>query len=214
MNVRRLNFSRTLFLAFGGVLVLCSASGTAAVFIGADRLLGPSFSGPNGLKCTTVQTARIKRDGTYWVRKYVTADNRADGMARVRTALRVARSVQAHEKADLVQVAVLDPAGPKDRALMRGRMIGAQVVYIPDLSKVPEGAASQVYTAYYLDGPASDTGEYYGIRFDLPLEDVQPMVAAFTDDTGCVDPNAPVVTAEGQGSSATAHGEPVPGHDG
>ena len=134
-----------------GVLVICAGSGAAAVYVGTDKLLGPSYLDVNGLECTTLQTDRIKRDKRNWIRKYVVSDKPGDGMARIRTALRVARAVQEKEKADLVQVSVLDKSGPTERAEMRGRVIGAQVVYIPDLAKAPDGAQVQTYSAYYMD---------------------------------------------------------------
>jgi hypothetical protein len=211
MKVPRLHFSRALVLAIGGVLVFCGASGAAAVYIGADRLLGPSYADLNGLECTAIQTTRFRRDGNLWVRKYVTTEKRADGITRVRTALRVAQAVQKREKADLVQVTLVDPAGPQDRALMRGRTIGAQAVYIPDLSKMPEGAASHSYAAYYHQGTANDAGEYYGLRIDLPFEDIAPITAALTDNADCVNP-VTETPADGHGAPATAHGEPVSGH--
>jgi hypothetical protein len=175
----------------------------------------------------------MKRDKRLWVRKYITSDGEpADGITRIRTALRVARTVQEKEKADIVQVAMLDKAGPTDRAQMRGRMIGAQVVYIPDLAKAPEGADAQIYSAYYIDGNAAANGEYYGMRIDLPLEDVEGLTAKLTDKADCadpivvIDPNAAVdptkpkthgkmegkkehgeAEGKGHGEEASGHGE-------
>ncbi|WP_105385901.1 hypothetical protein [Neorhizobium alkalisoli] len=211
-------FSKKLILIMSGIVVLGGGSGAAAVFVGADKLLGPSYLEMNGFECTSLETIKIKRDQRYWVRKYVTSEEPGDGMARIRTALRVARAVQEKEKADLVQVAMIDKAGPTDRALMRGRMIGAQVIYIPDPGKMPKGTAASVYSAYYLDGTANASGEYYGMRIDLPVEDVEAVTARLTDHADCVEPAAAVpegahgASADGHGAPAGGHGEPSGGH--
>ncbi|TDK39499.1 hypothetical protein E2F50_05135 [Rhizobium deserti] len=201
----KIRLPKKFVLIIGGVLVLCGGSGAAAVFVGTDKILGPSYLEINGLECTALQTIQIKRDHRHWVRKYVVSDEPGDGMARIRTALRVARAVQEKEKADLVQVALLDKAGPTGRAEMRGRMIGAQVIYIPDLAKVPPGAAAQTYSAYYIDGSSTPKGEYYGMRIDLPLEDVEALSAKLTDKADCIDP---VVEApEGAHGATSGHGD-------
>ncbi|MGK6311806.1 hypothetical protein [Neorhizobium sp. DT-125] len=210
MKGPRFRFSRTLVLIMGGIVVFGGGSGAAAVIIGTDKILGPSYRELNGLECTTLETIRIRRDQRYWVRKYVTSDKAGDGPARLKTALRVAQAVQKKEKADLVQVAMVDKAGPTDRARMRGRMVGAQVVYIPDPEKVPEGIAAQTYSAYYLDGSANANGEYYGMRIDLPLEDVETLSARLTDNADCFDPKAAVSNGE-HAAPAAGHGE-APGH--
>ncbi len=210
--------SKKLILIMGGIVVLGGGSGAAAVFVGADKLLGPSYLEMNGFECTALETIKIKRDQRYWVRKYVTTEEAGDGMARIRTALRVARAVQEKEKADLVQVALIDRAGPTDRALMRGRMIGAQVIYIPDPGKMPKGTAAAVYSAYYLDGSANASGEYYGMRIDLPVEDVEAVTARLTDHADCVEPAAAVpegahgTPAGGHGETSGGHGESSGGH--
>ena len=206
MKGLKFRFSKKLiFLMMGSVVVLGGGSGAAAVFIGTDKILGPSYLETNGLKCTTLDTVKIKRDQRYWVRKYVVSDEHGDGMARIRTALRVAKAVQEKEHADLVQVAMLDKSGPTDRARMRGRTIGAQVVYIPDLAKAPQGASNQTYSAYYLDGSAAPDGEFYGMRIDLPLEDVEALTARLTDKADCVDPAA--AAPAGEHGAPSGHGE-------
>jgi hypothetical protein len=202
----KFRFSKKLvFILMGSIVVLGGGSGAAAVLIGTDKILGPSYLEINGLECTALETVKIKRDQRYWIRKYVVSDGTGDGLARIRTALRVAKAVQEKEKADLVQVAVIDKAGPRDRAQMRGRAIGAQVVYIPDPKKAPEGTSVQPYSAYYLDGTANANGEYYGMRIDLPLEDVQTLTARLTDHADCVEPI--VATPEGAHGAPAGHGE-------
>ncbi|WP_051903754.1 hypothetical protein [Neorhizobium vignae] len=206
MKGLKFRFSKKLvFILMGSIVVLGGGSGAAAVLIGTDKILGPSYLEINGLECTALETVKIKRDQRYWVRKYVVSDGTGDGLARIRTALRVAKAVQEKEKADLVQVAMIDKAGPRDRAQMRGRAIGAQVVYIPDPKKAPEGTDAQPYSAYYLDGTANSNGEYYGMRIDLPLEDVEALTARLTDHADCVDPA--VTTPGGEHGAPAGHGE-------
>ncbi|CDZ38528.1 Hypothetical protein NGAL_HAMBI1145_44230 [Neorhizobium galegae bv. officinalis] len=220
MKGLKFRFSKKLvFILMGGIVVLGGGSGAAAVLIGADKILGPSYLEINGLECTALETVKIKRDQRYWIRKYVVSDGTGDGLARIRTALRVAKAVQEKEKADLVQVAMIDKAGPRDRAQMRGRAIGAQVVYIPDPKKAPEGTDAQLYSAYYLDGTANSNGEYYGMRIDMPLEDVEALTARLTDHADCVGPvvatpegehgQKPKADGHGAPSESAGHGEPV-----
>jgi hypothetical protein len=213
----KIRLSKKFVLILGGGLVLCGASGAAAVLVGTDKILGPSYRDVNGLTCTTLNSVKLNKDGTIWIRKYVTSDEGGDGISRVRTALRVARAVQEKEKADLVQVAMIDPSGPKDRADMRGRMIAAQVVYIPDPAKLPDGAADASYSAYYLDGAPTDRGEYFGMRIDLPLEDVEHLEARLTDKADCIDPLGSAAASEhggaakdGKGKASGGHGEAKP----
>jgi len=199
----KIRISRKIVLAFGGVLVLCGATGAAAVFIGADKILGPSYAELNGLECTEIQTVVIKKKDRFWVRKYISTDEPGDGMSRVKTALRVAGAVYEKDKPDLVQVVVLDKSGPTDRSAMRGRAVGADVIYIPDPSRVPEGSAGQVFTARYIDKAASADGLFYGEKIALQEPDIQALVARLDDKTDCVKPE--VVVPEGHGADA-GHG--------
>ncbi|KAB1088053.1 hypothetical protein F4V91_17430 [Neorhizobium galegae] len=211
--MKGLNFrfsKKLVFILMGSIVVLGGGSGAAAVLIGTDKILGPSYLEINGLECTALETVKMKRDQRYWIRKYVVSDGTGDGLARIRTALRVAKAVQEKEKADLVQVAMIDKAGPRDRAQMRGRAIGAQVVYIPDPNKAPEGADVRPYSAYYLDGAANSNGEYYGMRIDLPLEDVETLTARLTDHADCVEPV--VAAPEGEHGASASHGEKPKSH--
>jgi hypothetical protein len=225
----KVRLSKKFVLILGGGLVLCGASGAAAVLLGTDKILGPSYLELNGATCTTLKTFKIRKGQATWIRQYVTSDQAGDGATRVKTALRVARAVQEKEKADLVQIAMIAPSGPKDQAEMRGRMIGAQVVYIPDLAKVPDGAAASRYSAYYVDGAPTSLGEYFGLRIDLPVEDVEHLEAKLTDTADCVDPAALAAASEhgsssahgksGHGDASAAHGskaehgeEPAAGH--
>lgn len=209
----KIRLSKKFVFLLGGVLVLCGASGSAAVLIGTDKILGPSYKDINGLTCTTLQTQKMRRDGSIWVRKYVTSDQAGDGISRLKTALRVARAVQEKEKAGLVQVAMIDSAGPKDTAEMRGRAIAAQVVYIPNPAKIPAGGQSESYSGYYLDGAPGANGHFYGTRIDLPLEDIEHLQAHLTDKADCLDPAPPEGSeaAKAEPKAASSHGSPAGG---
>jgi hypothetical protein len=111
-------------------------------------------------------------------------------MTRVKTALRVAQAVYAAQKPDLVQVVVLDENGPTLRADIRGRAIGADVVYIPHPDKTVPGLDDKPYTARYYDGKANESGLFFGERIDLPADEIAMISAGFKDPEDCVDPVA------------------------
>lgn len=226
MKVPKIHLSRKLMLIAGGVLVSLGGTGAAAVYIGADKLLGPSYADLNGLECTEVKTVTIQKKDRLWVRKFITTDEPGDGLARVKTALRVAKSLQEAEKADLVQVVVLDINGPKDRSGMRGRAVGADVIYVPEPGHVPEEVGARMLTARYVDGAAAANGEFFGERVDMLEADIQALVAKLNDQTDCVKPEGLVPEVEGHddksagghgkapaGGGKDAHGEkPADGH--
>lgn len=212
MKVPKIHLSRKLMLILGGVLVTLGGTGAAAVYIGADKLLGPSYAELNGLECTEVKTVEIHKKDRFWVRKFITTDEPGDGLARVKTALRVAKTLQETKKADLVQVVVLDASGPKDRSGMRGRAVGADIIYVPDPSHVPEELSVRVLTARYADGLAAPNGEFFGERVDMLEADIQALVAKLNDQTDCVKPEGLVTEAEGHGEKAAdGHGK-APAH--
>ncbi|WP_197433928.1 hypothetical protein [Agrobacterium vitis] len=198
----KIHLSRKLLLIVGGVAVLCGATGSAAVYIGRDALLGPSYSEVNGLTCMELQSATIKRKDRLWVRKYVTTDA-TDGVTRIKTALRIAKSVSETEKPDLVQVVVLDKNGPKDQSDIRGRAIGADVIYIPNPAQLAETAQMQSLTARYVDKPANGNGDFYGERVEMPLADASTMMAKLTDAAPCEKPV--VATPEGESKKEGGH---------
>lgn len=211
----KIRISRKLVLIVGGVVVLCGGTGAAAVFIGTEALLGPSYQTLNGLSCTEVKTVKIHKADRFWIRKYVTTEP-TDGMSRVKTALRVATAVYATEKPDLVQVVVLDKKGPENRSDMRGRAVGADVIFIADPSKVPEETGAPVYTARYVDKPANENGQFYGEKINIPISEIEQLVAKLDDRTECVKPELPA--GEGHGAPAapgaeapSAHGEAAAG---
>lgn len=204
----KFRLSRKLILISGGVLVLLGGTGAAAVFIGTEAILGPPYEKINGLECTEVTSVTIKKKDRFWVRKFVTTEP-TDGLTRVKTALRVAKAVQEAEKADLVQVVVLDAKGPVKRADMRGRAVGADVVYVPDPSKIPEEANGQIFTARYVEKPANGSGQFYGEKISMTSDDIHHLVASLDDTANCVKPD--VVLPEGH-AAPSGHGEAPAGH--
>ncbi len=192
--------SRKLLIILAGVTVLTGASGAAAIFVGRDVLLGPPADQVSGVACTTVSTVRLDRGGQQWLRKYVRSDAK-EGDVRIKTALRVAGAMSNSEEADLYQVVLLDNAGPVYRADMRGRAIGAEVLFARDPSAIPGMKAP--FVARYTDGTPAENGEFYGERKELSLDEIKTIVTAMQEREDCVDPNAVAEAGEGGGG----HGE-------
>ena len=190
--------SRKLVFIIAGVALLGGVSGGAAVYIGKDNILGPSVEASNGLTCTDVNLVTIKKQNRVWIRKYIKTEP-TDGMMRVKTALRVAKAIYDAQKPDLVQVVVLDTNGPTLRSDIRGRAIGADVVYIPHPDSVLESTDAKTYTARYYDGKAAANGLFFGERVDLPEDEITAMNASFRDYTDCIDPIAVAATKGGEG---------------
>lgn len=194
--------SRKLLVIVAGVVVLSGASGAAAIFVGREALLGPPSEQVSGVACTTVTTVRLDRNGQQWLRKYVRSDAK-DGEVRIKTALRVAGAVSNDEAADLYQVILLDTAGPVNRADMRGRAIGAEVLFARDPSAIP--GMNAPFVARYTDGKPAENGEFYGERKELSLDEIKTIVTGMKEREDCVDPNA--VADEGGGQGEAAEGE-------
>ncbi len=211
-GIGKIHISRKLVLAFGGVLVLCGTTGAAAVYIGADKILGPSYAQLNGLACTEVKTVTVKKKDRFWIRKYITTAETEDGLARVKTALRVASVIHDEMKPDLIQVVVLDAKGSKTVPDMRGRAVGADVLFISDPSRVPEYASGQMFTARYVDKAANEIGQFYGEKINLTEDDIGQLVSRLDDRADCVKPE--VATPDGHGAASDGHGEakPADGH--
>lgn len=198
--------SRKLFIIVGGIALLAGASGTAALFIGKDRLFGGSLEASNGLKCTDVNLVTIRKQDRFWIRKYIRTEP-TDGETRVKTALRVAKAVYDAQKPDLVQVVVLDRNGPSLRSDIRGRAIGADVVFIPHPEKMIEGVDPQPYTAKYYNGEASDEGLFFGERIEMPLQDIEHMSATLKDHSDCEDPMVAAASPGASGGHGASGGE-------
>ncbi|ANL23568.1 hypothetical protein AMJ96_CH03911 [Rhizobium sp. N113] len=215
--------SRKLAMIIGGVALLAGVSGGAAVYVGKDRLMGVAGGG-YGLECSDVNLVTIRKQDHVWVRKYIKTEP-TDGITRVKTALRVAQAVYAAQKPDLVQVVVLDENGPTLRSDIRGRAIGADVVYIPHPDKAVPGLDDKPYTARYYDGKASENGLFFGERIELPLDEIAMISSGFKDPEDCVDPVAVGSTKNGEkaketkaaggahGAAPAAESEAAPAHE-
>ncbi|WP_160009048.1 hypothetical protein [Rhizobium sp. 18055] len=193
--------SRKLVLIIGGIALLGGASGGAALYVGKDAILGPPSETVNGAACTDVNLVTIKKQKRIWIRKYIKTEP-TDGMTRVKTALRVAKAVYEAQKPDLVQVVVLDTNGPTLRSDIRGRAIGADVVYIPHPDAAVESIeGNKTFTARYYEGTAAANGLFFGERVDLPEDEITTLNASFKDVTDCIDPIAVAATEGGEGKS-------------
>lgn len=197
--------SRKLLIIVAGITVLTGTSGAAAIFVGRDVLLGPSEEKVSGVACTTVTTVRLDRNGQQWLRKYVRSDAK-DGEVRVKTALRVAGALSNAEEADLYQVILLDAAGPVNRADMRGRAIGAEVLFARDPAAIP--GMSMPFVARYTAGTPAQNGEFYGQRKELSFDEIKTIVTAMKVREDCFDPNAAEATETAKAGPA-AEGEHV-----
>lgn len=186
------------------MLALLGGSGAAALYVGADKLMGGRQVSATGGECNTVQTMVLKTPAKrLWMRKYITIEN-SDGPTRIRTALRIAGMLAKNNVVDLVQVNVLDTHGPEKRAEMRGRAIGAEVVialapkYLPDMK--------QPFTANYYEGFASPEGRFYGEHVTLDIPAIQKLMVAMKSSTElepCIEPERP----EGAAAGGNEHGK-------
>lgn len=194
----KVRFTRKVFIISFGMLALLGGSGAAALYVGADKLLGEPQAGPAGGQCTTIQTMVLKTPAKrLWLRKYVRMDN-ADGPTRIRTALRVAGVLAKSNAVDLVQVSVLDARGPDKRADMRGRAIGAEVTFALEPHYLPE--MKQPFTARYYDGMPTDEGRFYGRKVTLEVASIEKLMTSMkseADLVGCIEPERPEDAAAG-----------------
>ncbi len=175
---------RKFVVMIGGVAFLIGCSGVLALYVGKDRLLGLASASPDGLQCTDVNLVTIRKDNRFWVRKYIRTEP-TDGLTRVRTALRVAKAVYQEQKPDLVQVVVLDRNGPTLRSDLRGRALGADVVYVPHPDKLVDGSSEAPLTARYYDGGASNAGLFYGEQITMLPRDIDAAIAGLKNLTDC-----------------------------
>ncbi len=175
---------RKFVFMIGGAAFLVGSSGVLALYIGKDKLFGLASASPNGLQCTDINLITIRKDNRFWVRKYISTEP-TDGLTRVKTALRVAKAVYQEQKPDLVQVVVLDQNGPTLRSDIRGRALGADVVYVPHPDKLVDGASEALVTARYYDGGASNTGLFYGEQITMLPQDIDAAIAGLKDYSDC-----------------------------
>lgn len=203
--LKKIRLPRKVMFVVAGVLLLSGASGAYALFMKGGSVEEKAAPSVSGLACTSVETLKMRRNGQRWIRKYITVE-KGSGEERVRTALRVAGLLVHSEKADLYQVAVLDTAGPKERADWRGAAIGAQVLFAPDPKIVP--GMSNLFSARYSDAEANIVGLYYGQDVALSQDQIKDTLTSIVEKTECADP-VPVEGAEG--SESGEHGEKAAG---
>jgi hypothetical protein len=203
--------SRKLVIVIGGAALLTGGSGALALYLGGEKYLGLSTVSADGLECTDVNLVTIRKQNHLWVRKYITTAP-TDGLTRVKTALRVAKSVYEQQKPDLVQVVVLDKNGPTLRSDIRGRALGADVIYVPDPAKVGEGSVTAPYTARYYNGGASDEGMFYGEQIDMMPKDIDGMISSLKDHSDCLDPVAAEASKDGGKDDKTKKDKKDKGH--
>lgn len=183
MNARRQRIYKVGFRVIAVALVLCGASGAAAVYVGAKSFVGPSYEDLHGVECRSVASTKTKDADGIWIRHYIVAEAK-DDLARLRTALRVAEFIRKEQSPHLVQVSVVDSATPKALSSMRGRAIGAQVTLIPEpVNEIEKQAGT--HSGYSVQGLASPDGEFHGIRFDAMKEDLEVMIGSFREVKGC-----------------------------
>ncbi|TCQ20882.1 hypothetical protein [Rhizobium sp. PP-CC-3G-465] len=235
----KVRLSKKRLLGAAVVLVLVGGAGAYVLQSGllSHEEAMVEASQPSGVACSTADLIKLNRGGQRWLRKYVRTDN-VDGIERVRTALRVAGVLAQSEKADLYQIVVLDRAGPEGRANLRGAAIGAEVLFAPDPTKLPD--MDQSFIARYADGKANAVGLFYGERKALSPEDIRTTLTAMTDRADCetlvADASVAVegdavgghgkpaghgesvaegngAPAEGHGEAPAEHGAPAEGHD-
>ncbi|SCB29912.1 hypothetical protein GA0061103_4194 [Rhizobium multihospitium] len=175
---------RKFVVMIGGVAFLIGCSGVLALYVGKDRLLGLASASPNGLQCTDVNLVTIRKDNRFWVRKYIRTEP-TDGLTRVKTALRVAKAVYQEQKPDLVQVVVLDKNGPTLRSDLRGRALGADVVYVAHPDRLVDGSSEAPLTARYYDGGASNAGLFYGEQITMLPQDIDAAIAGLKNLADC-----------------------------
>lgn len=205
----KIHISRKVVLITAGALLVVGASGGAALYFFADKVVGQEearVSHPNGIACLDVQSEVIHKVDRFWIRKYISVVG-SDGPDRARTAMRVALALQEKEKPDLVQVVVLDNGGPTRRADIRGRAIGANVMLISNPAKLPREMAAEAFSARFTDGTAGPDGLFYGQKVDMLEADVKALAGSIATRDLCGD-------LGGGASGGSGHGEtPAVSHD-
>ncbi|WP_312405431.1 hypothetical protein [Rhizobium sp.] len=153
------------------------------MYVGPEAIIGPSDIELHGIDCRTVASTKMRDAHGTWIRQYIVADTE-DDLIRLRTASRVAEAIRKDEAPHLVQVSVVDDANAASRSDMRGRAIGAQVTIIPEPVADFEIQAGR-YSGFSMQGAAGADGNFYGVRFDVPQQDIGSMIDGFREVRGC-----------------------------
>jgi hypothetical protein len=213
IGIPKIRLTRKVIIISLGMLVLLGGSGAAALYVGGDKLLGgqPEAESAAGKECTTFQTMVLKTPARrLWMRKYIRIEN-ADGPTRIRTALRVAGLLAKSNAVDLIQINVLDSHGTEKRADMRGRAIGAEVIFALQPDHLPE--MKEPFVARYYDGLANSEGRFYGRKVTLKLDDIKTLMTAMKSTPDLADcaevERAEDPAAAKDGKKANEHGKPA-----
>lgn len=206
----KLRLPRKIVLIGAGAVVLCGATGATAYFIGRDAILGPSEEDLAGIACTdVVRVADLRKGRGPWLRKFVKVAPGTDGLARAKTAIRVAAEIQKTLPADLIEIVVLDQNGPDQRAFMRGRAVGAEVILVKDPADLP--GVTGKYTVNYYQGVASGTGQFYGEAATMTSQQAEEIASKMDKLSDCAPPPEKVDAGE----KKPAHGKKeAPKHGG
>lgn len=213
-KILKMRFPKKVMFILSGVLLLGGASGAFALY--AAKSTGHAETEEqatlSGQACTTVQTLKLRRNGQRWIRKYVNTES-IGGIDRVRTALRITGVLAKQEKADFYQVIILDHAGPKDRAHMRGAAIGAEVLFAPKPDQIPGMAAP--FVAKYNDADANMAGLFHGKEIVMPLDAIKATLTAMDDKSDCIDTTVEIGEpgSEAKHKSMPGDEEVVAGHE-
>ncbi len=199
-------------------MLLSGASGAAALLFARDSILGPSEASLVGIECEDVLRVAVDtHGGRPWLRKFIKTES-ADGLTRVKTALRVATLLHDTLPSDVVHIAVLDENGPEKRADMRGRAIGAEVVILRDPTIIPDNDGE--FIIRYYEGYASPDGIFYGRQHVVSSAEARAFVARMgaIEKEDCLPPGGEVAVEDsgGHGSKASSggHGEAAPSEHG
>ena len=189
IGIPKIRVSRKMLLISLGLMVALGGSATAALYFTTDILTGEKEKPQAGGECVDIQTMVLKTPSKHlWLRKYIRMDN-ADGMERVRTALRIAGMLAKDNAVDLIHVSVIDSKGPEKRAEMRARAIGAEVLIAMKPQNLPEMTEPAV--ARYYEGTPNPEGRFYGERVSLDFEEIRKMMTsmrAVEDKQDCTKP--------------------------
>lgn len=212
IGMPKIRLSRKVAMISIGMLVLLGGSGAAALYVGGDKLLGEPQANVTGAECKTIQTMVLKTPAKrLWLRKYISIEN-ADGPTRIRTALRVAGLLAKSNAVDLIQINVLDAHGPEKRADMRGRAIGAEVIFALEPRYLPDMEAP--FVARYFDGVANNEGRFYGRKITLEVAGIQKLMTEMKsspDLMDCAEVERPADAEAGKdhGKPSNDHAKPV-----